>query len=557
MRCLSLMAFLVAALVVPIGAQPVNPDRALEAARQQRRAGELGAAAVTLRGAIDGLSGIAALDGRASLHREFGDLRLQQRRGTDAVRQFELALALDPGSAVTHYQTGLAYRMVGNDLLAADRLDQAVALGFRTSGALLHSAGANFNAGRYSAGLQRSRELLAMRLQSPDALLQIGQHLFNHFFYADALNAFQAAFDLSPDSYEARFFLALDHFLLNRHQDTIRLLEALDEDAKTAEASALLGSALAREGRISDSEAILRSTIERNPESPHAYLNLAFVLLEQDRRDDAGELLERARRGEFSVSPKVYYSVQRNSCQMVVDQLASESGARPSKLPIEAQAYFKLARSLASRHHHGTAIEVLRLARQFEGNSPRTLEALAYSCLSLAPNSAAPIQLLEELLDLEPDRASAHHLLGRALLKQGAIEEALNSLRRAAELAPGHARILTDLGRALASARGPEYQSAAVDILTKATELDSENVIARYELGKLLSIDDRYSEALQVLQEAVETEPEFDSAYYAIGQVHLRAGQPDQARAYLQEFQEKRATAEARSSVGEGFASAY
>ena len=556
MRRLSFAPLLIAALAGSVWAQITNPDLALDTARTQRRAGDLGAAAVTLRGAIDSLSGIAAPDARASLHREFGDLRLQQRRANDAVRQFEAALAFAPGSGVTQYQAGLAYRMAGNDRIAADRLENAVALGFRTSGALLHLAGANFNAGRYSAGLRRSRELLGMRLQSPDVLLQIGQQLFDHFFYADALTAFQAAFDLDPGSFEARVFLALDHFLLNRHQDTIRLLEALDEDSRTAEASTLLGSALAREGRESESEALLRATIEHNPTSPHAYVNLAFVLLEQGRGQEAGELLERANSAEINENPKVFYSVERNSCQTVVEELASESVASPSVLPWKAQAYYKLARDLASRHHHGTAVEVLRLARDHEGNSPRTLEALAYSCLSIDPNNAAPIQLLQESLDLEPDHAPAHHLLGRALLRQEAIDEALNSLRRATELAPNHAETLTDLGRALAAARGAEYRSAAIETLTKAAELDSRNVIARYELGKLLSVAGRYDEALQVLREAIETEPEFDSAYYVIGQVHLRAGQPDQARAYLEEFQEKRATAEARSSVGEGFASA-
>lgn len=554
---LSFVPLLIAALGGSAWAQFTNPDLALDTARKQRRAGDPAAAAGTLRTAIDGLSGIEAPDARASLHRELGDLRLQQRRGTDAVRQFEAALALDPSSGVTQYQTGLAYRMAGNDRLAADRLERAVELGFQTSGAMLHLAGANLNAGRYSEGLRRSRELLGMRLQSADTLLQIGQQLFDHFFYADALDAFQAAFDLDPNSFEARVFLALDHFLLNRHQDAIRLLEALDEESRTAEASSLLGSALAREGRESESEALLRATIERSPESPHAYVNLAFVLLEQDRRREAGELLERANSAEINENPKVFYSVVRNSCQAVVEGLESESVPSPAVLPWKAQAYYKLARDLASRHHYGTAVEVLRLARDHEGNSPRTLEALAYSCLSIDPNNAAPIQLLQELLDLEPDHAPAHHLLGRASLRQGAVDEALNSLRRAAELAPNHAEILTDLGRALASARGPEYQSAAIQTLTKAAELDSRNVIARYELGKLLSVAGRYDEALQVLREAIETEPEFDSAYYAIGQVHLRAGQPDQARAYLEEFQEKRATAEARASVGEGFASAH
>jgi Flp pilus assembly protein TadD len=49
---------------------------------------------------------------------------------------------------------------------------------------------------------------------------------------------------------------------------------------------------------------------------------------------------------------------------------------------------------------------------------------------------------------LKPDCADAHYLLGKILLAQGTVAEAVEQLEAAARLAPGDASIHDQLGRA-------------------------------------------------------------------------------------------------------------
>ena len=526
---------------------------ALEQARTQRLAGNLSAAAEVLERFLEADT-VLTPETNSTLHRELGEIELLRGHEESAARQFEEALRAEPGQAVVHYQAGIAYREAGNETNAAGHLDRAVELGFRTTSALLNHSAAHFAIGRFSHGLRSSRELLSAELESPGPLLQIGRQLFTYLFYADALRAFEDALSVEPESYEARFFLALTNYLLNNDQEVVGLLTPLVKDVGTAEAASLAASALARQGRLEDAEGLFLDTIESYPASPHAYLNLALALLDQGLTDRAEKQFDALRSIDSPESPKVFYTVQESFCDDIAVRVKSGDQSLIWN-PDRAAEYIQMAQSLAARYHHASAVQLLRLARRYEGNTPRTLHELANSCLHLEPHSAAPVWILESLIRIEPDWAQAHHLLGRAHLRQGRVGAAISSHRAAVTLEPRNSTFRMELGRALAADTGEASRAAAIQALTEASELGPRNAVARYELGKLLTQSGQLGEAQRVLEEAINLEPEFHNAYYALGQVHIRSGQPDDARLYLSLFQEKKAAAEARTNVSAGFAS--
>ncbi len=533
-----------------------NPQEVLEEARAKRRAGDLVAAANFLADSIAalGLDGSAGACGSAaSLHRELGEVLLEQNLAAEACEQFELALRLAPGEGVVHYQAGLAYRMAGNEPLAAGHLRQAVNAGFATVAAYLHLSAAEFASGNLSGGLEASRVLLGMQPRSVPVLMRVGHSLFERFFYEDALRAFEAALVIDSGSYEARHFTALTSHLLNRYANAVSALAGLEPDQFTAESSSLMASALAQQGRTAEAEEKFRDAVRRWPNSPHALLNWALLLLERDRIGEAETRLAALKRHPSVIAPKVFFSVQRNSCP----QVAADSG-RPRATgldrPLEADAFVELAATLAARQHHRTAVELLRLAQANRGNSPQVLLSLAYSCLHIDPAGKAPVALLERALKGDPALAEAHHLLGRAHLRQGRRDAAIRSHRAAVGLETENSRYHTELGRALAEGSDEADRVAAAESFVHAADLDPRNAVARYELGKLLIAMKRYEEAILVLKEAAALEPEFHSPYYQLGLACLRAGYRDEATRYLGKFALTRATAEARSSAGAGFA---
>ena len=299
--------------------------------------------------------------------------------------------------------------------------------------------------------------------------------------------------------------------------------------------------------------------MKRNRGSPHAYLNLAFVLMEQGKMRAAETQLEKLRLLGTTESPKAFYTVRRNSCDEVELQMRAASGIAPGdRDTVKAQAFFDLATMLSKRYHHGTAVEVLRIAQGYEGRSPRLLHALALSCLNLDPQSAAPLHLLERVVEMEPGRHESHHLLGRAYLGQRQPARAISVLRKAVELQSDNSAYHAELGRALAAGEGVgEKNSAEAEkAFARAVEIDPDNALARYELAKLLMGQGRHAEVISLLAEAIEREPEFYEPYYILGQAHARLKNPAEAKRYLALFLTKKEAAEARSTAGAGFVDA-
>ena len=551
------VAFAAVALLAGAGtgsvAESDDASVALERARRARLAGDLEAAADGLLRFLRDRSDLTPEAGSA-LHKELGEILLQQGRASTAADHFESALRARPGQAAVHYQAGIARRSAGDDAGAADHLSRAVELGFRVATVHVHLAGALLGSGRFSAGLTASRALLDSSPESAPILMQLGRQLFTHLFYADAQSAFEAAVALDPESYEARFFLALTNHLQRRHEEASELLSTLSREVALAEPAVLLAAALAGLDRLDQAEALLIETIGAYPKSPHAHLNLALVLLERGSLDEAEERLETLLALQAAESPKVFYEIRRNSCPDVVETLSGPS-ALVERDPDRADAFFGLAQTLAARHHHGSAVEALRLARRYEGNSSRTLRALGRSCLHLDPHAPSPVEILREFLRLRPDSGYGHHLLGRAHLRQGRADAAIRAHTAAVGAAPGESDFRTELARAYLAEGSAESIGAAMREFREAASLDPANAIARYELGKLLLQESRLEEALSLLEEAIRVAPEFHNAHYALAQAHLRRGERERARELLDLFGKKRAATEARGGAATGFAS--
>ena len=289
----------------------------------------------------------------AVLHRELGDVYAAQKHNGEAAGQFEKSLTAEPEQPTLHYRAGILYRQIGEPARAAAHLARAVQLGFRNTGVLFHLAAAQLASGETTAGLESARAVLTPIPPGGDLAFRVGRLLFQHLFYRDALKAFEAAFEKSPDSYEIRLFTALTNFLLSRHDRTVTLLEALAAPGGegNAEAWSLLASALAALDRFEEAEALFERAVVREPSSPHAYLNLAFVLLEQGKSAAAEAWLAKMRFAAGSSSPKVFYAVRRNSCAEAERETANSPA--PASIedladPEKGRQYFRV-RSDAQR----------------------------------------------------------------------------------------------------------------------------------------------------------------------------------------------------------------
>ena len=545
-------------LALPVATLAADASELLSQARAQSEAGNLPAAAQSFEQLLSSARGEdTAGVPLPILHQELGEVYAAMQRPRDAAAQFEQSLAADPAQRVLHYRTGILYRQLGQHSKAAKHLSEAFQQGFRNTAVRFHLAAAQFASGQFAAGLDNARTILRQRPTTSESAQRVGQLLFEHHFYRDAIDAFEAALSRGSPPLEARVYLALSNHLLNRHERTVELLQPLvaPDGSGNAEVLTLLASALASLDRFDEAEALFGQAKARVPSSPHPYLNHALVLLEQGKTELASDLFDGMFRSTGSDSPKVFYAIRRNSCRDAYQEIEMRSGSDSvGDNPERGLQFFEFALALSGRHHHGTAVELLRIAARDtrDRELPRAMlhRALGLSCLNLASGSETAARLLERAIELDPFDHRAHFLLGRAHQKSHRPEQAAKAFERAIKLQPDAVPYYTELARSLmSSGGGPDQTAKAASMLVKAIQIDSSDPAARFELGKLRMGQGRLDEAEQHLHKAIEAAPEFYEAHYVLGQVYARARKIAQARDSMRVFEAKKLAIEARSTI--------
>ncbi|MCB1764564.1 MAG: tetratricopeptide repeat protein [Candidatus Competibacteraceae bacterium] len=167
--------------------------------------------------------------------------------------------------------------------------------------------------------------------------------------------------------------------------------------------------------------------------------------------------------------------------------------------------------------------------------NPSDLMAQALAARESGKLQAAE-QLCRQVLARHPNHADSWHLLGVVLREHGAQEEALAALERAHAAHPQEPTILVNRGRVLQDLQQVEPAMAA---FRAALELDAGCLEARLSLGELLDAQDRWDDALAILQPALalaSDHAEFAAqVHYAIAHALFAQRQLREAEQHLRE----------------------
>lgn len=131
-----------------------------------------------------------------------------------------------------------------------------------------------------------------------------------------------------------------------------------------------------------------------------------------------------------------------------------------------------------------------------------------------------------EVLDLQPDNADAHHLLGILKLQRGAFDSAVESINRALAIDGANAAFHGSLADALGKL---ERFAEAEGHYTRSIEFKPDHFQAHYNLGNLLRIQGKREEALASYRRAMDLAPEFPDACNNVGAMLAEMGRLDEA----------------------------
>jgi len=133
-------------------------------------------------------------------------------------------------------------------------------------------------------------------------------------------------------------------------------------------------------------------------------------------------------------------------------------------------------------------------------------------------------------IELEPDRA-AYNNLGNALQKQGKLEEAIESYRKAIEIQPDYIYAHNGLGNVL---REQGKFGEAIEAYRKAIEIQPDFVYAYNGFGYVLNKQGKLEEAIKACREAIEIQPDNADTWSNLGWIYLSMNELSEAETALQ-----------------------
>lgn len=297
----------------------------------------------------------------------------------------------------------------------------------------------------------------------------------------------------------ARMHAALGGAYLDRGRvaDALREFNAANQlDPSGADMHTVEGLVYREFGNDRDAATVRFQTAARlDPRNPVRWYVLARHLLQIGKPDEARGAFQTLQTSwEDRAVGKGRTAVEAPFIQL--NLVLERSRVEPFFPPVVYAGGFSLLR----RGEFEKAIAAFRDAASRDPLAARPverMEAMGQAATAFGDGSVeTAIRHLEVAIELEPDRAEAHRILGRAYLAADRLDEAARALGTAVRLSPGDERTHLTFADALIQMR-------------------------------------RYPEAEQALRQTIEAFPGSGRAHYALGRLHQRQGHYEEALAEL------------------------
>ena len=402
-----------------------------------------------------------------------GRTKYNQKHFEDAVHLFTECLELDPKNAKAEENLGLSYEQLGRNEDAIKAYRAAISLGADSTP---RNAGPYLDAGSLLLTNERPSEALPYLIQA----VQIADK------------------DSRAHRELGKAYLFSDQFAAAQMQ----LEKAAELDPQSGPTHFLLGQVYRKRGsfekaRIENERYLALTGGHSSPDDP---LTEARSLLDLGRLRDAEQVTRR------------YLEVHKNS----------------------ADAHYLLGYILFKEQNAKASLAEYTEGAKYRKPSAYDLEAVACDYVLLQDYADAD-KWFTKSLEWNPGNLQTLYYLGRAKYNENRFEEAISIFMQCLKLDPKNVKAEDNLGLSYeALGRTEEAMAAyrmAISWDTKATARDSGPYI---DLGTILVGNDRSSEAVPYLLEALQISPQDLRAHRELGKAYLHLNELDKAQAELE-----------------------
>ncbi len=383
---------------------------------------------------------------------------------------------------------------------------------------------------------------------------RLGMVLQANTLYPQAVLAYQRAIRLEPGEFAWQYYLALTLQEMSKLEEAVdQLAAALRVRPDYAAAVLKRGELLFELGRFEESNATLEPLLANHPRSPEVLYALARVKYAQEKLPAAEDLYRRASQA-YPAFGAAYYGLAVTGKRLGHDAESAKNfelaerykdaaphdgdPLREQMLDLGASFGIRIRRAL-TKVQQGEVEEASRLFQEILKQDPYNLDSLL-GVLFLGPIGGRPSQqemetFYERARQIAPENPQLYMYYGALLRNYGNNDAVITALSRAIELKPDYAPAHTLLGAVLEEEKRPDQ---AIEHYRLALAGLPSYRLARVQLTQLLVKKGHYREAIPELHRVVEV----DDAATSISMVYLaiayfNSGDAEKARHYLKQAQ--------------------
>jgi len=461
-----------------------------------------------------------------------------------AMEHFLAAAAADPGHEALVVE-------LTRRLLTSKQADKAIAL-LRTatqspqsSGRLLALLGLAYaETGQAEQAIRANRNAIKRSPDLPDGYRNLVALYLDNRQYAEALEVLDTA--LARPSKEPQFWVGLAELYANysslrrEEAEAVRTKAVLALDRAAAlrprdiDSVRKLADGYKMMGELEKAEPFYLELIDRLPSLPGTREKLADIYLRLHQKDKAAEQIEAMSRADPGrVQPHYLLGVLARQENRLSDAAGYFEMALALKPELEP-AYYELAGLKVMLDKPTEALDLLEKARNRFGRR-FAIEYFAGVAHSRSKNYGGAVRHFTEAEVIgkanEPERLSHsfYFEFGAALERNGDSAEAVKCFRKCLELSPKFSEAMNYLGYMWAD-RG-ENLDEAKQLIEKAVELDPENTAYLDSMAWVLFKLKQPRAAFEWMQKAIERSDKPDPTLYDhLGDIHAELGEPAKAR---------------------------
>jgi len=474
------------------------------------------------------------------VHFTLGVLLASQKQYAQAVHEFEVADALQPGTLEILHDLGQAYLRSQKHAQAEEVLQRAIALKPDSAETLYLLAQVYADQRKDVQALELLVRARKLAPQNTDIIFLMGRLSMMQSYFEDAIQVLEEGVKIDPKRADLHAALGESYFTVGKVDKATQEFDTLIRLDPSARSYAFMGLCYRHLGRFDEAKKYFNLGLKSDPRNAPCLFNLGYIENKQGNYAGAENYLAQAIDADPNYGDALYELAAVKMAQKKYEealpllQRCAKLSGRPSTQGYLKEVYYKLAVAERNLHQADAAQRDLKIFETLSKDptpGPYPFQHFfeywdERAGLPQEKRAEIDVQELAQQAEKHSDQPRNLYLLAEAYLKLGRNDDARKTIERLDKVSAGDAR--TSVGTGVLLARYHLYPEA-IQHFQNAIAADPGSDEARYNLANAYFQSQDYRHALEAIQEVSAQGKEDSAVLSLLGDIHAHLGSTSDA----------------------------